>query len=109
MQQAGSAPVRRTALHAAWSLAHWHLMQASENQPTLIDARGLRCPIPALRLARAVREGGPGRYILLADDPAASQDIPALCYERGWQLEASAPGECIPGDWAPGEFRLSVS
>jgi tRNA 2-thiouridine synthesizing protein A len=51
-----------------------------------VDARALRCPLPALRLARAVREGGPGRYRLLADDPAAQGDIPALCAERGWQL-----------------------
>jgi len=51
-----------------------------------VDARGLRCPLPALRLARAVREGGAGRYTLLADDPAAQADIPALCRERGWEL-----------------------
>lgn len=51
-----------------------------------VDARGLRCPLPALRLARAVREQGAGTYLLLADDPAARRDIPALCTERGWQL-----------------------
>lgn len=57
-----------------------------------MDARGLRCPIPALRLARAVREGGAGRYRLLADDPAAEGDIPALCAERGWVLLAAGGG-----------------
>ncbi|MFQ3596697.1 MAG: sulfurtransferase TusA family protein [Sphingomonadaceae bacterium] len=55
----------------------------------LVDARGLACPLPALRLARAVREGGAGRYRLLADDPAAAQDIPALAQERGWRLVAA--------------------
>lgn len=60
-----------------------------EDRP--VDARGLRCPLPALRLARAVREQGPGTYRLLADDPAARRDIPALCAERGWALlEAGA-------------------
>jgi tRNA 2-thiouridine synthesizing protein A len=59
---------------------------------TEVDARGLRCPIPALRLARAVREGGSGRYRLLADDPAAEADIPALCSERSWTLLEVAPG-----------------
>jgi tRNA 2-thiouridine synthesizing protein A len=54
--------------------------------PRMVDARGLYCPIPAIRLARHVREGGPGRYLLLADDPAAGTDIPALAAERGWQL-----------------------
>lgn len=56
-----------------------------------IDARGLACPLPALRLARAVREGGPGRYQLLADDPAAARDIPALAAERGWILLDAGP------------------
>jgi tRNA 2-thiouridine synthesizing protein A len=66
--------------------------QADKNRATEVDARGLRCPIPALRLARAVREGGAGRYRLLADDPAADADIPALCAERGWTLLEAAPG-----------------
>lgn len=66
--------------------------QADTDRTTEVDARGLRCPIPALRLARAVREGGPGRYRLLADDPAADADIPALCAERGWTLLAAGPG-----------------
>jgi tRNA 2-thiouridine synthesizing protein A len=57
-----------------------------------VAARGLRCPLPALKLARAVREGGPGRYRLEADDPAAFADIPALCAERGWTLLESGPG-----------------
>lgn len=71
--------------------------QAGKNRatdaPTEVDARGLRCPIPALRLARAVREGGPGYYRLLADDPAADADIPALCAERGWTLLEAGPGQ----------------
>lgn len=60
--------------------------------PVEIDARALRCPLPALRLARSIRERGPGRYRLLADDPAAATDIPALCAERGWVLELAAAG-----------------
>jgi tRNA 2-thiouridine synthesizing protein A len=51
-----------------------------------IDAAGLRCPLPALRLARAVRENGAGEYRLIADDPAALHDVPALCTERGWAV-----------------------
>jgi TusA-related sulfurtransferase len=39
-----------------------------------------------------VREGGPGPYFLLADDPAAQQDIPALCSERGWSLQQAEAG-----------------
>lgn len=66
-------------------------MSLPPGTPIELDARGLRCPLPALRLARAVREGGPGTYLLLADDPAARRDIPALCAERGWQLLEALP------------------
>ena len=39
----------------------------------IVDARGLLCPWPVLRLSRAARElGGAGRILLLADDPAAA-------------------------------------
>jgi tRNA 2-thiouridine synthesizing protein A len=68
------------------------MRRAMQRPDTLVDARGLRCPLPALRLARAVREGGAGRYHLLADDPAAKADIPALCAERGWRLREAAAG-----------------
>lgn len=52
----------------------------------LVDARGLRCPWPALRLARAMRQAGPGMTArILADDPAAPAEIGALAAERGWR------------------------
>ena len=53
----------------------------------VIDARGLRCPWPALRLARAVRQAGGGCFELLAEDPAAAHDIPRLAEEHGWKIE----------------------
>jgi tRNA 2-thiouridine synthesizing protein A len=57
----------------------------------LIDARGLRCPWPVLRLARAAREQPSGARIrLIADDPAAAGEVAALAAERGWHVE---PGE----------------
>ena len=63
------------------------------DQPTIIvDARGLRCPWPALRLARAVREAGPGSIVeMTADDSAAAVEIAALAAERGWRLDAQPP------------------
>jgi len=48
----------------------------------IVDARGLRCPWPAIRLARAMRDGGD--VTIVADDPAAPREIAALCRERGW-------------------------
>ena len=60
----------------------------------IVDARGLLCPWPALRLARAAREAGrPARLRLLADDPGAPREIAALCSEQGWTLDAAGEGE----------------
>ena len=43
----------------------------------LVDARGHRCPVPTLRLRRALEAAPPGARIrLLADDPLARIDVP---------------------------------
>jgi tRNA 2-thiouridine synthesizing protein A len=56
---------------------------------TLLDLRGMRCPWPAIRVARAIREveadGGSGAAIVaVADDPIAPREIGAVAHERGW-------------------------
>lgn len=49
-----------------------------------IDARGLRCPWPVLRLAKAMR--GADAVRIHADDPAAAREIAALAAEHGWRV-----------------------
>jgi len=50
----------------------------------LIDARGHRCPVPTLRLRRALEEAPAGARIrLLADDPMARIDVPHFAAEAG--------------------------
>ena len=45
----------------------------------LVDARGHRCPVPTLRLRRALEVATPGsRLLLMADDPLARIDVPHL-------------------------------
>lgn len=56
----------------------------------VVDARGMRCPWPALRLARAMREAAD--VLLLADDPQAGREVAALAGERGWTLADGAEG-----------------
>ena len=52
-----------------------------------VDARGLRCPIPVIRLGAAIRDLEPGSLVrLLATDPAARSDVAAFCRMRGHQL-----------------------
>lgn len=57
-----------------------------------IDARHLLCPLPVLRLRRALRALPPGEVVALdATDPAAVLDVPHFCAEAGHQLLSSAP------------------
>jgi tRNA 2-thiouridine synthesizing protein A len=52
-----------------------------------VDARGLRCPLPVIRLAAAARDAPDGtRIIVLATDPAARHDVPAWCRMRDQEL-----------------------
>jgi tRNA 2-thiouridine synthesizing protein A len=48
----------------------------------VVDARGMRCPWPVLRLARAMRTADD--VTILADDPAAPGEIAALATAHGW-------------------------
>ncbi|KRB44962.1 MULTISPECIES: sulfurtransferase TusA family protein [unclassified Terrabacter] len=50
----------------------------------VVDARGERCPLPVIRLARLVRDRPDlASVTVLATDPAAAHDVPAWCRMRG--------------------------
>ena len=52
-----------------------------------IDATGLSCPMPVLRLQKALRDlPAQSRLILLASDPMAAVDVPHFCHENGHRL-----------------------
>jgi len=54
------------------------------DEPTVVDARGLRCPAPVIRLARAAKDVPAGTQLtVLATDPAAVHDVPAWARMRG--------------------------
>jgi tRNA 2-thiouridine synthesizing protein A len=45
-----------------------------------LDCLGQRCPLPVIALARTIRTVPLGAVVrVLADDPAAANDIPAWC------------------------------
>ncbi len=49
-----------------------------------LDARGLLCPMPIVKLARVVREMAPSEVVLLhATDPGASPDVAAWSRSTG--------------------------
>ena len=52
-----------------------------------IDARGLLCPLPVLKLSKRMKSLQIGETAcLLADDPAAVVDVPHFCAESGHEL-----------------------
>jgi tRNA 2-thiouridine synthesizing protein A len=54
------------------------------SDPILVDARGHRCPVPSLRLRKAMEGLAPGaRLTLLATDPMARIDVPYLMGDLG--------------------------
>lgn len=56
---------------------------------TLLDVRGMNCPLPVLRANRALRAMTPGaRLRVLATDRAAVADFQAFCRETGHDLLA---------------------
>lgn len=51
---------------------------------TLVDARGLLCPLPVLRLRKALADLPQGAQLrLIASDSMAAFDVPHFCAEAG--------------------------
>ena len=61
----------------------------------LLDLRGLKCPLPALFVRRALERAAPGRSIdVVADDPMAIADVPHMCRQEGYEvLSAKCDGD----------------
>lgn len=56
---------------------------------TLLDVKGMTCPLPVLRANKALRALTPGtRLRVLATDRAAVADMQAFCRESGHALLA---------------------
>ena len=52
---------------------------------TLLDCRGLRCPLPVLKMEKALARLGPAAtLVVLATDPMARIDIPLYCRQHGY-------------------------
>ena len=54
---------------------------------TMLDTRGLRCPLPVLRARKAMQRVGPGEVLrVLATDPGTVRDFQAFCEATGHEL-----------------------
>lgn len=57
------------------------------SETRVIDARGHRCPVPTLRLRRALEDLPAGsRVRLIADDPMARIDVPHFAASIGAEI-----------------------
>ena len=52
-----------------------------------LDAKGLMCPMPIVKLAKKMKEMKVGEVIeLIADDVGSKEDVPAWCKRTGNEL-----------------------
>ena len=63
---------------------------------TTVDARGLACPLPAVKARGALARVPPGAVlVVLATDPEAPIDVAAVAADAGCAFEAERDG----GGW----------
>jgi len=68
---------------------------------TVVDARGLSCPLPVLKANKTLKAMAAGETLtVLATDPAAPKDFEAFCRTAGHELLAI--------DEADGEFTIRL-
>jgi tRNA 2-thiouridine synthesizing protein A len=68
---------------------------------TVLDARGLQCPLPVLRARKAMQKLEPGALLrVLATDPGTVKDFRAFCEAAGHELVAD--------EAEAGEFRFLI-
>lgn len=67
----------------------------------VVDARGLRCPLPLVRARQALASlGAAEALVVLATDPEAPIDLAALAADAGREFAAVREGD---------EWRLELS
>jgi len=66
-----------------------------------LDCKGLLCPLPVIKLSKAIKASAPGAVIeLLATDPGSVADLEAFARQTGHQL--------LERSEASGVFRFLV-
>ena len=66
----------------------------------VLDARGLKCPLPVLKMEKRLAQLPPGAALtVLATDPMARIDIPLYCTQHGHA--------CVVGNDA-GALRFAI-
>ena len=62
----------------------------------ILNLRGLKCPLPALRTRKALSGMQAGEILMVeCTDPLASVDIPNLLHQTGDKLEATTKEQTV--------------
>jgi tRNA 2-thiouridine synthesizing protein A len=62
----------------------------------IVDARGLKCPLPVLKMEKRLAQLPAGAQLtVLATDPIAKIDIPLHCVQNGHECSTSSEGEVL--------------
>ena len=57
------------------------------NKDETLDAKGLMCPMPIVKLAKKMKEMQVGKVLeLISDDVGSKEDVPAWCKRTGNEL-----------------------
>lgn len=65
-------------------------------EPETIDARGLKCPLPVLKMEKRLATLPPGAPLaVLATDPMAKVDIPLFCHQQGHACTVTSEGDVL--------------
>jgi len=65
-------------------------------EPEILDARGLKCPLPVLKMEKRLAQVPAGhRLTVLATDPMAKIDIPLHCKQQGHDCAISTEGDVL--------------
>jgi tRNA 2-thiouridine synthesizing protein A len=68
----------------------------SDEIKTALDLRGLLCPMPVVKLAKAVKGMAVGELVqATASDPGVLADIPAWCKSTGNELVKMEKGDKV--------------
>ena len=68
--------------------------QSSVTSPDLIDATGLICPLPLLKLKQALHHLNPGETLIMSvDDPNSVRDSERFCTKQGFEFSAKTDHE----------------
>ena len=65
-------------------------------EPETIDARGLKCPLPVLKMEKRLASLPQGAaLVVLATDPMAKVDIPLYCRQHGHDCTVSSEADTL--------------